>query len=76
MTHLPPHPKLDTRSSEGQDAIHQMDQQPHIDTQQPQQAQAQLTPNKVESPWPVAENASPSYPHRKRCEPKLRYQVM
>ena len=66
MTHvLPPHPQLDIRSSEGQDTIQQMDQQPHIDTQQPQQAQAQATPQQSRK-RKKPENGEPSTPAEPR----------
>lgn len=66
MTHvLPPHPQLDIRSSEGQESIQQMDQQPHIDTQQPQQAQAQSTPQQSRK-RKKAENGEPSTPAEPR----------
>jgi hypothetical protein len=66
MTHvLPPHPQLDIRSSEGQDSIQQMDQQPHIDTQQSQQSQAQSTPSQGRK-RKKAENGEPSTPAEPR----------
>jgi hypothetical protein len=66
MTHvLPPHPQLDIRSSEGQESIQQMDQQPHVDTQQPQQAQVQSTPSQGRK-RKKAENGEPSTPAEPR----------
>ena len=66
MTHvLPPHPQLDIRSSEGQESIQQMDQQPHVDTQQPQQAQVQPTPSQGRK-RKKAENGEPSTPAEPR----------
>jgi hypothetical protein len=66
MTHvLPPHPQLDIRSSEGQDSIQQMDQQPHIDTQQSQQSPAQPTPPQGRK-RKKAENGEPSTPAEPR----------
>jgi hypothetical protein len=66
MTHvLPPHPQLDIRSSEGQDSIQQMDQQPHIDTQQSQQSPAQATPPQGRK-RKKAENGEPSTPAEPR----------
>ncbi|KAI0297275.1 hypothetical protein B0F90DRAFT_1819450 [Multifurca ochricompacta] len=66
MTHvLPPHPQLDIRSSEVQNTIQQMDQQPHIDPQQPQQAQAQPPPPPGRK-RKKAENGEPSTPAEPR----------
>jgi hypothetical protein len=66
MTHvLPPHPQLDIRSSEGQDSVQQMDQQPHIDTQQSQQSPAQATPPQGRK-RKKAENGEPSTPAEPR----------
>ncbi|KAI0293830.1 hypothetical protein BC826DRAFT_1141248 [Russula brevipes] len=65
MTHvLPPHPQLDIRSSEGQNTIQPMDQQPHIDTQQPQQAQPQPAPQGRKRK--KADNGEPSTPAEPR----------
>jgi hypothetical protein len=67
MTHvLPPHPQLDIRSSEAQNPIQQMDQQqPHIDPQQPPQAQAQPPPPPGRK-RKKAENGEPSTPAEPR----------
>ena len=66
MTHvLPPHPQLDIRSSQGPNTIQQMDQQPHIDSQQPQQAQSQVAPPQGRK-RKKAENGEPSTPAEPR----------
>ena len=66
MTHvLPPHPQLDIRSSDGHNSIQQMDQQSHIDSQQPQQPQSQPTPPQGRK-RKKAENGEPSTPAEPR----------
>jgi hypothetical protein len=66
MTHvLPPHPQLDIRSSEAQSSIQQMDQQPPIDAQQPQQSQPQPPPSQSRK-RKKAENGEPTTPAEPR----------
>lgn len=66
MTHvLPPHPQLDIRSSEAQPSIQQMDQQPPIDAQQPQQSQPQPPPSQGRK-RKKAENGEPTTPAEPR----------
>src|SRR5258708_5775648 len=66
MTHgLPHHPQLDIRSSEAPPSIHQMDQQPPIDAQQPQQSPPQPTSSQSRK-RKKADNGEPTTPAEPR----------